>query len=153
MKKMRMTMRFLQIAIPFIWLGLVVGLSFVETPLKFKAPGITVPLGLGIGRLVFAALNRIEIVFALLLLMAYWFGSAGLAMRLLFGAIAAIVLLQTFWLLPALGERTALAIAGNAPPKSNHHQIFIVLEASKVLALLALGIVTAQRYLNSFARS
>jgi len=45
------------VAAPFVWLGMVVAISFVETPLKFRAPGITVPLGLGIGRLVFRALN------------------------------------------------------------------------------------------------
>src|SRR5438067_1809392 len=48
-------------AIAFLWLGMVLGLSFLEAPLKFRAPGITIPLGLGIGRLVFAALNRVEV--------------------------------------------------------------------------------------------
>jgi hypothetical protein len=35
---------------------MVIAISFVETPSKFRAPGITVPLALGIGRLVFKAL-------------------------------------------------------------------------------------------------
>ena len=39
-------------AVAFVWLGMVLAISFLETPLKFRAPGITVPLGLGIGRLV-----------------------------------------------------------------------------------------------------
>jgi hypothetical protein len=46
-----------QIAVPFVWLGVVLAISFLETPLKFRAPGITVPLGLGVGRLVFRALR------------------------------------------------------------------------------------------------
>lgn len=41
-------------------------ISFVEAPLKFRAPNITLALGLGIGKLVFQMLNRIEIVFAVL---------------------------------------------------------------------------------------
>jgi hypothetical protein len=45
-----------QIAVPVVWLGMVLAISFVETPLKFRAPGITMLLGLGIGRLVFRAL-------------------------------------------------------------------------------------------------
>lgn len=53
-----------QIATPFIWLGMVPAISFLETPLKFRAPGITVPLGLGIGRLVFRALNGVELALA-----------------------------------------------------------------------------------------
>jgi len=37
----------------FVWIGFVCAISFMEAWLKFRAPGITVPLGLGIGRLVF----------------------------------------------------------------------------------------------------
>ena len=34
--------------------------SFLEAPLKFRAPGVTLPIGLAVGRLVFRALNRAE---------------------------------------------------------------------------------------------
>ena len=54
----------------FVWLGMVLAISFLETPLKFRAPGITLPLGLGIGRLVFRALNTTEITLAAVLLAA-----------------------------------------------------------------------------------
>jgi hypothetical protein len=43
------------LAVPFVWLGMVLAISFLGAPLKFRAPGITVALGLGIGRLVFRA--------------------------------------------------------------------------------------------------
>jgi hypothetical protein len=36
--------------VPFIWLGLVRGISVIETPIESIAPGITTALGLGIGR-------------------------------------------------------------------------------------------------------
>ena len=45
------------VAAMFVWLGMVLAISFLEAPLKFRAPGITIALGLGIGRLVFRALN------------------------------------------------------------------------------------------------
>ena len=35
--------------IPALWLGLILGISFLEAPLKFTAPGITIPLGSGSG--------------------------------------------------------------------------------------------------------
>lgn len=54
----------MQMAVPFIWLGMVLAISFLETPLKFRAPGITVPLGLGVGRLIFRALNAAELALA-----------------------------------------------------------------------------------------
>lgn len=41
-------------AVVFVWLGMVLAVSFIEAPLKFRAPGVTLPIGLGIGRLSFA---------------------------------------------------------------------------------------------------
>lgn len=35
-------------ALAAFWLGLVVAISFIEAPLKFRAPGVTVQIGLGI---------------------------------------------------------------------------------------------------------
>jgi uncharacterized membrane protein (DUF485 family) len=57
----------------FLWIGFVCAISFMEAWLKFRAPGITVPLGLGIGRLVFNALNKVELVFALIVIInIFW---------------------------------------------------------------------------------
>ena len=53
----------IQIAITFVWLGMVLAISFLEAPLKFRAPNVTLQIGLGIGRLVFRALNTVELVF------------------------------------------------------------------------------------------
>ena len=43
---------------------MVLAVSFLEAPLKFRAPGVTLPIGLGIGRLVFRALNSAEALLA-----------------------------------------------------------------------------------------
>ena len=37
-------------AVAGVWLGMVLAISFLEAPLKFRAPGVTLPPGLGIGR-------------------------------------------------------------------------------------------------------
>lgn len=55
-------------AVSFRWLGMVLAISFLEAPLKFRAPGVTVPIGLGIGRRVFRALNRVEAVLAVVVI-------------------------------------------------------------------------------------
>ena len=52
--------------VPPMWFGIVAAIA-AESWLKFQAPGITRELGLGIGKLIFTALNRTEIVLALLL--------------------------------------------------------------------------------------
>ncbi|MBU3995011.1 MAG: hypothetical protein KKF42_04430, partial [Actinobacteria bacterium] len=60
-------------ALPVLWIGLIVAISFIEAPLKFQAEGITIPLGLGIGRLVFAALNITEAVLLVMLtIVTFW---------------------------------------------------------------------------------
>jgi hypothetical protein len=38
------------VAVTFVWLGMVLAISFLEAPLKFRAPGVTLPIGLAIGR-------------------------------------------------------------------------------------------------------
>ena len=61
-------------ATAFVWLGMVLGISFLEAPLKFWAPGVTLQLGLGIGRLVFGALNAVELGLAVVLVAALAWG-------------------------------------------------------------------------------
>lgn len=56
------------IAAVFMWIGFVGAISSMEAWLKFRAPGITLPLGLGIGRLVFNALNKVELVLAVIII-------------------------------------------------------------------------------------
>ncbi|MBK8427663.1 MAG: hypothetical protein IPL27_17560 [Lewinellaceae bacterium] len=130
------------LAAVFLWLGFVCAISFMEAWLKFRAPGITVPLGLGIGRIVFAALNKVEWVLALAIAAnILWtkplvFGRASW----LFLLPVAILFAQTVWLLPVLDARAELHITGQPVPPSNLHFLFVGFELVKVLALAALGI-------------
>jgi hypothetical protein len=145
--------RGLKIAVPFIWFGMLLAISFMEAPLKFQAPGVTLPLGLGIGRLVFFALNKMEIVSAVVLIAAFWRARSNSKTEFaLLGLVAPILLLQTAWLLPALDNRAELVIAGIEQPYSNLHVIYIVLDAIKLILLLTLGIVTTRHYLTEAGR-
>src|SRR5262249_13708978 len=51
-------------AAAFVWIGMVLAISFLEAPLKFRAPGVALPLGLGIGPLGFRARNLPALVLA-----------------------------------------------------------------------------------------
>ena len=53
--------------IALIWLGMVLGISFLEAAVKFLAPSVTLEIGLDIGRYVFGAFNKVECVFALVI--------------------------------------------------------------------------------------
>jgi hypothetical protein len=33
------------VVVTFVWLGMVLAISFLEAPLKFRAPGVTFPSG------------------------------------------------------------------------------------------------------------
>ena len=135
-----MFFRILQIAIPFIWFGAVVAISFMEAPLKFTEPNIDLPLGLGIGYVIFHALNKVEIVLCILMAATFIFAKLKVKTPLIvFGIIAIILLLQTFWLFPLLDDRTMKVIKGEAQPYSNLHIVYIVFDSIKILLLLLLG--------------
>lgn len=131
----------ISIAAIFIWIGFVSAISFMEAWLKFRAPGMTLSLGLGIGRIVFNALNKIEWVLALIIFLNLFFRSNDVftTVNLIFSLIVVILLLQTFWLLPMLDNRAELYIQGKDVRASNIHFYYIGMEAIKVIALCIIG--------------
>lgn len=137
-------MRLFQILIilaSFFWAGSILSISFMEAPLKFTAPGINTELGLGIGRIVFHALNKIEWILAITIFISliyvvkfksyYWF----------FGILMSILIYQTFILLPQLDERAEIVLSGITPPASYHHWLYIIIEAVKLICLFIFGII------------
>ena len=125
-------------AATFVWLGMVLAISFLETPLKFQAPGVDLRTGLAIGRLVFGALNTAEIVLAAAVLTCLFTTAPASAMS---GAIAgtAILLIQVLAVRPHLTTRSNRILVGANAPRSNGHHVYIALEAGKVIALLTTG--------------
>lgn len=133
----------LAVAAVFVWLGMVLAISFLEAPLKFRAPGITIPLGLGIGRLVFKALNACEVVLAAVALAAVVLGrpSTGVYVALVVAAVALGA--QVLGVRPALTRRSdaVLADASVAESGRSHaHFVYVGFEAVKVVALLVSGV-------------
>lgn len=132
-------------AVLFVWLGMVLAISFVEAPLKFRAPGVTIRIGLGIGRLVFRALNLAEVVFALVLVAAAWVGPVP-GSAIVAGAVAVVLLVAQLALVrPRLNRRSDLVLAGEDAPRSNAHHAYIALELAKVIALLTTGVLLLAR--------
>jgi hypothetical protein len=130
-------------AFTFTWLGLVLGISFIEAPLKFRAPGVTIPLGLGIGRLVFRALNIVEGVLAAGLVVAVALGSFAVPVSVLVAVAAGLLVVQLVAIRPRLNRRTDRVL--NAPegadlPRSRAHVTYVAVELLKVVALVSLGI-------------
>ncbi|KOF02148.1 hypothetical protein OB69_14095 [Roseivirga seohaensis subsp. aquiponti] len=126
----------------FLWIGFVCAISFMEAWLKFQAPGITLSLGLGIGRLVFGALNKVEWVFAIAIGIQLVIHKAPLLSTKTVAFLLPLLLLfiQTLWLLPALDARAEMYIEDIIPPASNLHFYYAGAEVIKVICLLIYGI-------------
>ncbi|WP_432075660.1 hypothetical protein [Streptomyces wuyuanensis] len=127
-------------AAAFVWLGMVLAISFLEAPLKFRAPGVTVRIGLGIGRLVFRALNRAEAVLAAVVAVAVAAGGLPAPVVALTVLAVALLVVQLAGVRPVLNRRSDRVLAGEDVPRSRAHLVYIACESVKALTLPALGI-------------
>jgi hypothetical protein len=100
---------------------------------------MTLALGLGIGRLVFRALNAAELVLAAALTVSLLGVASGVPVAALVGVLWLLLAVQVVGLRPALDRRAQLIIDGGTPPPSRLHRLYIALEGIKLLALPILG--------------
>jgi len=128
-------------AVIFTWLGAVLAISFLEAPLKFRAPDVTIRIGLGIGRLVFRALNTVEVVLAGVLIAALVLAAPGIAVAAGAAVTIAVLALQLALIRPRLSRRSDAMLAGQDAPRSRAHYAYIAAEGVKVIALVATGVV------------
>lgn len=129
--------------LPPLWLGMVLAISFLEAPLKFRAPGVTLPLGLGIGRIVFRALNAAETVLAMTVIGACLVGNPDGAQWVLAAGAAFVLAVQLVIVRPPLTARSDRVLAGEDAPRSRMHFVYIGFEVAKVGLLIALAVVSA----------
>jgi hypothetical protein len=129
-----------QVAITFVWLGMVLAISFLEAPLKFRAPNVTLQIGLGIGRLVFRALNTVELVFATAIVLAALMNRPPATVMVAFAVAVGALAVQLVAVRPRLNRRSDEVLAGREGPRSRLHHVYVVLELVKVVALLVAGI-------------
>ncbi|MDQ2813811.1 MAG: hypothetical protein M3Z75_18570 [Actinomycetota bacterium] len=132
-------------AVTFVWLGMVVAISFLEAPLKFRAPGVTIPIGLGIGRLVFRALNLAETVLAVTVIGAVAAGNPPAAVTVLTVVAAILLATQLTVIRPRLSRRSDRVLTGADLPPSRAHLSYVAFEAAKVITLISLGISVLSR--------
>jgi hypothetical protein len=124
---------------------MVLGVSFLATPIKFRAESLTLPVALDVGRTTFHAFGKVEWVLSLVLV--------ALAVRsrtelqpvdwFLIALVLIIVVGQALWLIPRLDLRVAAIIAGETPPPSHLHTVYAGAEFAKAMVLLLIGSWTA----------
>ena len=123
----------------FLWVGMTIGISMIATPVRFTAQTITREIALDVGRVVFAALNKAELVALVVLLVVVRVSGSAAKYWAFCSVLALIVLAQSVCLMPELAERTQMIINGIEPPKSYAHAIYSSLELVKIGLLFYLG--------------
>ncbi|MDO3641383.1 hypothetical protein [Mucilaginibacter sp. L3T2-6] len=130
------------------WLGFFMAISFMEAPLKFTAPHLSMAEGLQIGKLVFGMLNVCEWGFLAVIAITCLIQKPQKAEGRLIVVAALIMTLETFWLLPALGKDADKIINGQIVTGHSLHWGYVAFELIKVPVLLLTGITGMRSLLN-----
>lgn len=122
-----------------LWAGLSVGVAFLATPAKFLAPSLTLSVALDVGRHTFSIYNQAEVALLFVLILLGVRSRLWRRRYLALSVPGVIVAAQATWLIPALDARVSTILAGQTPPASSLHALYIGAELAKVLWLLAFG--------------
>lgn len=135
------TNSFISITVILFWTGFVSSISFMEAWLKFRIEGVTLNIGLRIGKKIFRALNRMEWVLlaSYSMFWSYGLNTSNRLITTLSILLVIILAIQTFYLLPRLEKRIDLILTGENVIKSKHHLYFIAAEVLKVGLLIGLA--------------
>lgn len=135
----KMVFHRLLVCISLTWLGMILGISFLEAPLKFMAPSVTPEIGLSIGRNVFGVFNKVECAMALAMAILVVIVRQKDRLLIHLGIVWSALALQTFWLLPILSDRVELILQGQTPASSPVHSLYVFLEILKAMVLAVYG--------------
>lgn len=137
-----MTPRFLLLTaiLATLYAGLLLGVSFLATPVKFLAPSLSLPVALDVGRQTFMVFNITELVLAASLLVCTAL-SGGRRLQVVAGVVLLLVTIQTLWLLPVLDARVEVILQGGTPPASHLHSLYIAMDALKLILLAVSAIL------------
>jgi hypothetical protein len=147
-----------------VWFGVLAGVSFLATPIKFVAPSLSLAVALDVGRQTFAALNLLELILAFVLLVITILQYRGVrslspttgqsahqsvrrsrAPVIISLSLLVLVLSQTLWLLPVLDARVEMILQGNPPPASSLHLVYIGVDVIKLCLLGLLAGISLSR--------
>ncbi len=128
----------LVIVLTLIWSGMIIGISFLESSIKFNAPSLTLPIAMDVGMQVFGVFEKYQWVLLLALSILFYTRTVATPTSLI-GLIQVSQLLQSIWLLPILNEQASTIIAGDIVPNTLHHYFFGVLEIFKLTLLIFLA--------------
>ncbi|MGN6670289.1 MAG: DUF4149 domain-containing protein, partial [Candidatus Nucleicultricaceae bacterium] len=107
-----------------LWAGLLLGVSFVATPVKFMAKNLSMPVAIEVGMVTFHLFNKIEWVLCIsILLLTFWTRVSWWPLVCV-GIVFVLLSFETFYLIPALDVRARHIIAGGMAEPSVLHWFY-----------------------------
>ena len=120
-----------------VWAGMLIAIS-MEAVVKFKAPLVTLEIGVDVGRQVFPALLNAEWGLFLVTVAAWLLNThryPGRTLKIAMLTTLTCLLIQTFFTLPALMYQADMLISGQYYIPDNSHIWYVALTQIKILAL------------------
>ncbi|HEY8661263.1 MAG TPA: hypothetical protein VIL78_19675 [Hanamia sp.] len=119
-----------------LWAGMILGISFLESWVKFRAPTLTKAIGLDVGRTVFNSFHKVQCILLMVIILNAIFIKLTLINWLIVGMLIIICILQLTWLFPTLNRRVNTILAGGKPQNSHIHKAYGIFEIAKFLILV-----------------
>ena len=138
---MKLTARIVFLTLITVWAGIVIGVSLMATPVKFQAPSLTMPVALEVGRYTFRLLARVELCFLIAAIIAARIARPRPVTVLALALVAITVVLQHYWLLPALDHRVSQILAGGPITFATGHWVYAAMEIAKATLLITTAVV------------
>ncbi len=119
-----------------LWAGMILGISFLESWVKFRAPTLTKAIGLDVGRTVFNSFHQVQCILLMVIILNSLFIKLTVINWLIVGILTIIFVLQLVWLFPTLNQRVNVILAGRKPKNSHAHKVYGIFEIGKFLVLI-----------------
>jgi len=129
-----------------IWLGGIIGLSFIATPAKFLVPELELVTAIKIGRATFQLFFYFECVMMAAVTFALIFKTHRFSLITLW-LLLVLFCFQQWVVLPEVQTATDYLLSSNVSRSGTPHFLFIALESLKA-ALLALYLPCLKYFLN-----
>lgn len=127
------------ITVPAVWLGMLIGVSFVATPVKFEARSLDLLTALEIGQVTFSLFNKIEWGACSLLIAFIWMSRWPLIRTMLAAWVLFLITVQSACLLPVLNAYIENIPHGAQKPPSLEHSVYSAMETIKLVSLAAIA--------------
>ncbi|MFZ2314910.1 MAG: hypothetical protein WAW86_04525 [Gammaproteobacteria bacterium] len=129
-------------ALTLLWAGMILGISFLESWVKFRAPSLSKAVGLDVGRTVFNFFHKAQCILLSGLILIGMLMTLTLVNWLMLGMLTAVFILQLTWPFPILSQHVTMILAGKKPPHSQAHVLYGILEVAKFLILIGFSVLS-----------